>query len=69
MLNFVTLLKELKSEHIEKQLLFKTTLIKECASIINELEQANKDLLEKFKLMTRRTNEYLLKHVYKIYII
>ena len=36
---------------------------------IQKLKKENKELLERFKTVNRRTNQYLLKQVYKIYFI
>lgn len=38
-------------------------------SKIQKLQKENKDLLERFQTVNRRTNQYLLKQVYKTYII
>lgn len=43
--------------------------LSECNSKIQKLKKENKDLLERFQTVNRRTNQYLLKQVYKTYII
>jgi predicted RNase H-like nuclease (RuvC/YqgF family) len=47
----------------------KTKQLSECNSTIQKLQKENKDLLERFQTVNRRTNQYLLKQVYKTYII
>ena len=43
--------------------------LSECNLKIQKLQKENKDLLERFQTVNRRTNQYLIKKVYKIYII
>lgn len=60
-----------KAEKLEQSQRIKqeTDKLTECNSKIQKLQKENKDLLERFQTVNRRTNQYLLKQVYKIYII
>jgi hypothetical protein len=61
-----------KAEKLEQSQRIKQETDKQltdCNSKIQKLQKENKDLLERFQTVNRRTNQYLLKQVYKTYII